>query len=154
MDLNYAMSLLDIALEYNEFYQFLEGSFKYNLYGKDGYGGREHDFALVIRAIYEKYKSDQSISKKFEDSLLDTFTNCKGHDYFMRALNVLKYHMNCEKVGSAPFKINVDKLLKAARDNIAKNKEAFARTATSDNFMFDFITFDNNLKETYGRRIL
>ena len=156
-NIDYAMEILDISLEFNDLYKFLVGWNGFELFGKNVYGTKEQNYQLVMQAIYKKYETEPKISNLFQETIVDFLKTSKNGFFVLNILNLVKYQMRCEKEGIAPFKVDCDKLLLSISNNIKVNKELYEKQYKEiplGNFMSEFKYFDDDFSNNYGRRIL
>lgn len=156
-NIDVAVKLLDVAIKYNDLRVFLIGGPGYELNAPNGYGVSEQNTTLAMQAIYKKYATDPTIKDKLQAEILDYLNFSKNGSVIVRLLDIIKYQMSSEKVGTAPFKLECEKLLVAAKENIIRNKELYTEyfaELPSGTFLGEFKRFDEDFNNKCGMRIL
>ena len=152
-----AVKLLEVSLKYDDLWSFLVGGPGYELNAPNGYGVKEQNTTLVMQAIYTKYQSDPSVAEKLEEALEYDLGSSRNGSDVIEMLNIIKYQLSSEKVGSAPFKIDCEKFLSLVKENIIRNKELYLKyfsDLTNGTFMGEFKNYDDYFKKGYGIGIL
>ncbi len=152
-----AVKLLEVSLKYDDLWSFLVGGPGYELNAPNGYGVKEQNTTLVMQAIYTKYQSDPSVAEKLEEALEYDLGSSRNGSDVIEMLNIIKYQLSSEKVGSAPFKIDCEKFLSIVKENIIRNKELYLKYFSdlkNGTFMGEFKNYDDYFKKGYGIGIL
>ena len=157
MRLEDVMKILDLAIKIGDLHFFMTGLGVYNINAKNGYGVKEHDISLVMKAIYKRYETNPDMSTEFYDSLMYIYNTTKHGGIMLQSFKIIKHQLRAEKSGSAPFTIDCEKLLQAAKENIIRNREMYLRRfddLPTGTHMGEFTYVDAELYKEYGYHIL
>lgn len=144
--------LLKVALERNELFRFITGIGIYEITAPQGMNiGVDFSYSQVMDTLYRGLKKYPSLPNLVEEAFSYILINFKS-DFIIRALNVLNYHMNCEKNGTATFKMDNIKLLQLVKNNIKINQDLFKNGDYP--FWHDIEKMDNAINDAHGIHIL
>lgn len=151
-----AEKLLDIALKYDELDKFIIGYPGYELYVNDGMGQKINSVDAMMKAIYKRYLSDNSISDKLYVAIESRVNSTKNGITLLHLLDIIQYQMRSEKQNVSPFDIDCAMLLQCVKNNIVQNKAVYSRGFKDhkEGFIDEFKNFNQTLETNYGHRIL
>ncbi len=151
-----AQELLDISLEYDKFRYYILTWPGYEVYVNDGTGRKVDSKLAKLNAIYEKYRTDNTIAEKLYAALELNLDTVKYGGAILDMLELIRCQMRSESENKAPFHMDCHCLIEKAKANIARNKKLYVRPMDDypNGFMQAFRDVDSNLRNSYGCNIL
>lgn len=145
-----AKELLEIALQYNHLDYYLMGypGFFIEKISEDGKVGM--DVVYSVEAIYDYFNSHENstIDKEFFDVILREASSNLSVESLVNLLDVIRYHIQNERNGHAPFRTDDKQLLGAMKNNITNNKDHFTKKPI--NGTTNFVDYFEEINDEIG----
>ena len=151
---NLVKKYLEIALKYNKLNYFVYGYPGFYIDYVDQSGKKSMDVQYTLEAIYDYYKEhgDSKINEKVFDLMLEASKSNFSVEILSNILNEIRYHMQKEKSGLAPFTMDSRLLLSEMKKNIENNHEHFSSKIIDDTqFPEYFDEFNEELDRRFPR---
>lgn len=151
--LNYALKLLNLAIETDSLEDFVVGNGIFSLKTKLEKGTEVNNFFVVLQIIYMKYKSDKSLEldKKLYDAIFNILNKTDNETDILTLLMMIEYQIHSEKTKFAPFELNCVCLLEELKKNLQRNRNKYIQSQKVKWILFEQ---HNRVLETKGHKIL
>lgn len=154
---DYARKMLELAIEKDEFDEYVVGLSYWSISLKDEYGKEEECVFAKMEAIYDFHLDNPSflINEKFYSCLKKYTSIIKGSYNFLAMLRMIEYQVVSESENRAPFKIDNVTLLENLKKNLSENQALYKSQVYEQNKFWNTIEQHNeSLSSNYGYRIL
>jgi hypothetical protein len=155
--MKHAESMLDLALENNNFEKFILGNPMWSVKIKNADGSYEDAIYAKMEAIYKYYreKPNSGIDKNLYMILNKYTAIIKGDEALLTIFKTIEYQIVAEAEKRAPFVMENANLLNNLKNNLMSNQELYRSQLYEQKGFWSTIEQHNEtLASNYGHKVL